>query len=57
MTGVQFSKGPYDADQGDFATAGSSNINYASALDRPIVHVEGGGEDYGRALVAASPGC
>ena len=57
VTGVQFSKGPYYADQGDFATAGSSNINYASALDRPIVHVEGGGEDYGRALVAASPGC
>lgn len=55
VTGVQFSKGPYYADQGDFATAGSSNINYASTLDRPIVHVEGGGEGYGRALVAASP--
>ena len=55
VTGVQFSKGPYYADQGDFATAGSSNINYASVLDRPIVHVEGGGEGYGRALVAASP--
>src|SRR5581483_3842496 len=27
VTGVQFSKGPYYADQGDFATAGSSNIN------------------------------
>jgi len=52
---VQFSKGPYYADQGDFATAGSSNINYTSALDRPIVHVEGGREGYGRALLAASP--
>lgn len=55
VTGVQFSKGPYYADQGDFATAGSSNINYANMLDRPIVHVEAGGEGYGRALVAASP--
>jgi hypothetical protein len=55
VTGVQFSKGPYYADQGDFATAGSSNINYASVLDRPIVQVEGGGEGYGRALLAASP--
>jgi hypothetical protein len=55
VTGVQFSKGPYYAEQGDFATAGSSNINYASALDRPIVHVEGGSEGYARALVAASP--
>src|SRR5262249_38252874 len=35
--------------------AGSSNINYATMLDRPIVHVEGGSEGYGRALVAASP--
>lgn len=55
VTGVQFSKGPYYADQGDFATAGSSNINYANMLDRPIVHVEAGDEGYGRVLVAASP--
>ncbi|PYQ69452.1 MAG: TonB-dependent receptor, partial [Acidobacteria bacterium] len=55
ITGVQFSKGPYYADQGDFATAGSSNINYATVLDRPIVHVEAGGEGYARALAAASP--
>src|SRR5438552_4434281 len=55
VTGVQFSKGPYYADQGDFATAGSSNVNYATVLDRPIVHVEAGGEGYARALAAASP--
>jgi len=55
VTGVQFSKGPYYADQGDFATAGSSNINYANVLEQAIVHVEGGGEGYGRALLAASP--
>ena len=42
VAGVQFSKGPYYADQ-DFATAGSSNINYATVPDRPIVRLEGGG--------------
>ena len=47
VSGVQYSKGPYFADQGDFATAGSANINYASALDKPIVRVGGGGEGFG----------
>jgi len=55
VTGVQFSKGPYYADQGDFATAGSSNINYANALEKSIAHVEAGGEGYARAIFAASP--
>lgn len=55
VSGVQFAKGPYFADQGDFATAGSANINYVSALDGPIARVGGGGEGFGRALFAASP--
>lgn len=55
VSGVQYEKGPYFADQGDFATAGSANINYVSVLDRPIVRVGGGGEGYARALVAVSP--
>jgi hypothetical protein len=55
VTGVQFSKGPYYADQGDFATAGSSNINYANALEKSIAHVEAGGEGYARAIFAGSP--
>src|SRR5207248_10547079 len=54
ISGVQFAKGPYYAEQGDFATAGSSIINYATTLDHPIVHAEGGGERYGRVLAAAS---
>ena len=33
VSGVQFAKGPYFADQGDFATAGSANINYTNSLD------------------------
>lgn len=55
VVGVQFSKGPYYADQGDFATAGASNINYATELDRAIGHVETGSYGYTRGLFAASP--
>jgi outer membrane receptor protein involved in Fe transport len=55
VSGVQFSKGPYFAEQGDFATAGAANINYVTALDRPIARVGGGDEGFGRVLVAASP--
>jgi outer membrane cobalamin receptor len=28
VSGIQFSKGPYFAEQGDFATAGAATINY-----------------------------
>jgi len=55
VAGIQYSKGPYYADQGDFATAGASNINYATELDRPLIHVETGTYGHGRALLAASP--
>jgi hypothetical protein len=55
VAGVQYSKGPYFADQGDFATAGASNINYATALERPIAHVSKGTYGFARALFAASP--
>ena len=41
VSGVQFSKGPYFAEHGDFATAGAGNINYTNSLARPIVR--GGG--------------
>ncbi|HZM92214.1 MAG TPA: TonB-dependent receptor [Vicinamibacterales bacterium] len=55
VAGVQYSKGPYYADQGDFATAGAGNINYATTLDRPLVRLETGTYDFGRVLLAASP--
>jgi hypothetical protein len=55
VAGVQFSKGPYFADQGDFATAGASNINYATALDRPMAHAETGTYGFARLFAAASP--
>jgi hypothetical protein len=55
VSGIQFSKGPYFADQGDFATAGAANINYVNSLARPLVRVVGGGEPFGRVLAAAAP--
>ena len=54
-SGVQFSKGPYFAEHGDFATAGAANINYTNALARPIVRVGGGNDAFGRVLLAAAP--
>jgi RNA polymerase sigma factor (sigma-70 family) len=55
VAGVQYSKGPYYADLGDFATAGASNINYATQLDRPIAQLQAGSYGFGRLFVAASP--
>ena len=54
VAGVQYSKGPYYADQGDFATAGAANTNYVTSIDRPLVHVEIGGQGYTRAFLAGS---
>jgi hypothetical protein len=55
VSGVQFRKGPYYAENGDFSSAGSANINYFNVLSRPIVSIAGGNYDYGRFLAAASP--
>src|SRR5712691_10133945 len=55
VSGVQYSKGPYFADQGDFATAGAANISYTNWLQKPIVSVSGGEDAFGRVLVAVSP--
>jgi hypothetical protein len=55
ISGVQFRKGPYYAEDGDFAAAGSANINYVNQLDRPIASASGGGKGWGRLFAAASP--
>src|SRR5687767_11277980 len=55
VSGVQFRKGPYYAESGDFSSAGSANINYFNSLDRPIATLTGGSFGYGRFLGAASP--
>jgi hypothetical protein len=55
VTGVQFRKGPYFAESGDFSAAGAANINYANVLDQPLVGVSAGGHGWRRLLAAASP--
>jgi hypothetical protein len=55
VSGVQFKKGPYYAEDGDFSSAGSANINYVNSLDRPMFRVGGGNGDWGRVFGAAAP--
>ena len=55
VSGVQFMKGPYSAENGDFAAAGAANISYVNRLERPFVSAGGGGQGWGRILAAASP--
>ena len=55
VSGVQFKKGPYFADEGDFSAAGAANINYVNQLDRPLVRVSAGNDGWGRVFGAASP--
>ena len=52
---IQYKKGTYFAEEGDFSAAGAIHMNYLNVLDRPIAKVEAGGYGYRRALVAASP--
>lgn len=52
---VQYKKGPYFAEEGDFASAGAVNVNYLNLLDKPLAVLQGGSNGYGRALFAASP--
>lgn len=51
---VEFRKGPYFADVGDFSAAGSTSIRYVKSLDQSIVELSGGSFGYGRALAAGS---
>ena len=55
IAGVQFNKGPYAAEEGDFSTAGASHIRYVNELDKPLVRLSAGGEGWLRAFAAASP--
>ena len=55
VSGVQFKKGPYFADEGDFSAAGAANINYVNQLERPIVRVSAGSDGWDRLFAAASP--
>jgi hypothetical protein len=55
VSGVQFKKGPYFADEGDFSAAGAANINYVNHLDGPMVRLSAGHDGWGRIFGAATP--
>lgn len=55
VSGVQYKKGPYFADEGDFSAAGAANINYVNQLERPMLRLNGGSQGWARLFAAASP--
>ena len=56
ISGIQYWKGPYQAEQGNFSAAGSANVNYVQSLDQSIASAEVGELGYRRELVAGSMG-
>src|SRR5450759_544588 len=52
---VQYNKGPYLAEDGDFASVGSARISYAEKLPASIATLSVGQNGYKRALLAGSP--
>ena len=51
---IDYRKGPYFADTGDFSAAGTARFVTASRLDRPLVEATAGSYGYYRALAAGS---
>jgi hypothetical protein len=51
---IDYRKGPYYAQDGDFSSAGSADIQYRSSLDRSIADLTAGSFGYRRALFAGS---
>ncbi len=54
VASLQYQKGPYYADQGDFSSAGAVHINYRDTLEHGIAQLELGENGYRRLLFADS---
>ncbi|MBC7945788.1 MAG: TonB-dependent receptor, partial [Burkholderiales bacterium] len=52
---LQYRKGPYFADEGDFSSAGAVSFDYVDVLPQSIAILSAGEDDYGRAMIAGSP--
>ncbi|MGQ0621656.1 MAG: TonB-dependent receptor [Panacagrimonas sp.] len=52
---LEYRKGPYFAEVGDFAAAGSANLRYKDELARPLAKLTAGEFGYYSGLVAGSP--
>jgi len=55
VSGIQYRKGTYAAESGDFSAAGAIKVSYLNRLDAPLARFEGGTYGYARVLAAASP--
>jgi hypothetical protein len=53
---VDYKKGPYYADVGDFGSAGAFSMHYYNVLPSGVARLEGGQFGYGRAVVADNAG-
>jgi len=52
---IDYKKGPFYAEAGDFSGAGAAGINLVNTLPHGILDLEGGMGDFARLLVADSP--
>src|SRR5690242_5177919 len=52
---IEYRKGTYYAETGNFSAAGAVNMRYRHKVDAPMFVVEGGEDNYMRGLAAASP--
>lgn len=52
---IEYRKGPYRADDGDFSAAGSARIEYKRQLDATLASISVGQDGYRRTLLAGSP--
>jgi len=56
VSGIDYRKGPYYAEVGDFSAAGAAYVEYANSLPYTTGSVTLGEHDYKRGLLAGSPG-
>ena len=54
VSGMQYKKGPYYAEEGDFSAAGATHIQLTDRLERGVGEIGAGGQGYRRAFVAKS---
>lgn len=52
---VEYRKGTYYAETGNFSAAGAVDLRYRNSLDTPLAVFEGGEDQYVRAMLAAAP--
>jgi outer membrane receptor protein involved in Fe transport len=51
---IEYRKGSYYPELGNFAAAGAVNLRYQRTLEKPLAVLEGGEDDYARGLLATS---